>query len=308
MPILVSAITGAGSAGQPPELTTVTWTSATGAVTILSDWPSGWLVQPGIRGLDMPVWQAYEDESPSIDGNFRRGTRAKAREIMIPLVIFADEGRTAFMARKRALLAAMNPQAGMGTLTLTEPDGSLRRISAYYSAGAEGTQDVDTSGRRWVSYGLTFTCPSPFWLGADVGRTFRVSAGGSFFPSGVPWNVADSQVIGSHVAITNPGDVTAYPVWTIQGPATAAVFTNNLTGEVWTFTGTLLITDTLVVDCRERIKTVTLNGVTNLWPDLSVDSVLWALGDGLNDVSLTVSGSTAATVVSFALTPRYLAA
>ena len=309
MPILVgTSLGGVGAIGPAPDLTDVTWTTATGRITRLSDWPSGYLVQPGARGLDMPAYVAYEDESPGIDGNYRRGTRATAREVMLPIAIYSDDGRIAFLARKRQLLRDMNPQLGRGTITLAEADGSARSIIAFYASGAEGDETEDAAGRTWTNYNLTFTCESPYWLGDPLRKTFRVAGGGSFFPSGVPWNVSDSQVLGDHVMMTNPGDVVAFPVWTINGPMTTATFTNNDTGETFTLTHTLVAGDTVVIDCRERVKTVLLNGTTNLWPDLDETATLFGLQPDVNDVSLDVSGTTSATQITLDLVPRYLSA
>ncbi|MER6809992.1 hypothetical protein ABT299_11995 [Spirillospora sp. NPDC000708] len=310
MPIYTQQITDIGTHGPPPELTTVTWESPLGQVTILSDWPSGYLVQPGARGLDMPTFKAYEDESPGIHGNRRRDTKANAREIMIPIAIYADDGRPAFLERKRRLLRDLSPLDGdgRGTLTLTEADGSSRSITAIYASGAEGAEDADSAGRRWITYGLTFMCESPFWLGPEFTRTFRgVGDDTPFFPSGVPWVVSDSQVLGTGVKITNPGDVPAFPVWTISGPISAATFTHPAGGS-WTLTRNLSAADVAVIDCRERIETAILNGTENLWPNIDEAAVLWPLLRGTNTVDLVVAGSTSATTVKVRLQPRYLSA
>jgi phage-related protein len=305
---LAKTITSIETGGPTPDLTTVTWTSPLGRSTVLSDWPSGYLVQPGARGLDMPTFKAFEDESPTIHGNRRRATKANAREIMIPVVIYADDGRQAFLARKRRLLEDLSPldgDDGRGTLTLTEANGSARSITAIYASGAEGSEDLDAAGRRWISYALTFVAESPFWLGTDIGREFRAPNDEPFFPFGIPWAVADSQVLGAGVQIVNPGNVPAYPIWTINGPISRATFTHP-SGGSWTLTRDLTGGDVAVVDTRERIGTALLNGAENLWPDIDETAVMWPLLPGLNTVDLIVTGSTSDTVVSFRLTPRYL--
>uniref|UniRef100_UPI000527F9E0 phage distal tail protein n=4 Tax=Streptomycetaceae TaxID=2062 RepID=UPI000527F9E0 len=79
-------------------------------------------------------------------------------------------------------------------------------------------------------------------------------------------------------------------------------------GETLALTRTITGTDTIVIDTRERRQTALLNGVTNLWPNLSDASSLWALETGVNDLTLTVAGSTSATSVRMTYQPRYLAA
>lgn len=308
MPILAQEISTVGRGGPTQPITIVKWTSPLGRSTILSDWPAGHLVQPGARGLDMPTWKAFETESPQIHGNHREGVKANAREIMIPVVIYSNDGRAAFLDRKRRLLTDLSPldgDGGRGTLTLTEPDGSSRSITAIYASGAEGSEDLDAAGRRWTAYGITWTCESPFWDGAPIGRGFRAGVDAPFFPSGVPWEVSDSQVLGTGVEIFNPGNVDAYPVWTIHGPMTSATFTHPA-GGAWTLTRTLDADDVAVIDTRERIESALLNDVTNLWPDIDEAAVLWPLKPGRNAVDLVITGSTTDTLVEFKVTPRHL--
>jgi phage-related protein len=80
------------------------------------------------------------------------------------------------------------------------------------------------------------------------------------------------------------------------------------TGEVLVLTHTITVGDTVVIDTRERQQTAVLNGTTNLWGDLSDASTMWALQPGLNDLTLTVTGSTSNTRVRMTYQPRYLAA
>jgi phage-related protein len=289
----------------PPEVPAIGWTDSRGRATTLSDWENGWIVQPGIRGFDLPTYAFYTDESPQIDGNALRGTRATAREIMIPVTFF-DTSRESFVERKRSFLRTLNPKLGTGTITAMEPDGSVRTIEAYYVSGAEGDFGSDVSGMRWQTTGFTFSCPSPFWIGDSRSLTFGSGSTGSFFPV-LPLVVSSSQVIGA-ATINNPGDDVAFPIFTIHGPATTAVFTNNTNGKSWSLTASLGATDSLVVDTRERLQTATLNGSTNWWPNLATSSVLWGLEEGDNDISMTLTGTTAATKVQVDFQPRYLTA
>jgi len=289
----------------PLEVPGVSWTDAQGRSTLLSDWETGWMLQPGIRGFDMPAYDFYTDTSPGIDGNALRGVRAQAREIMLP-VIFFDTSRVSFVDRKRSFLRTLSPKLGPGTITATERDGSFRTIEAYYASGAEGEFGQDTSGLRWQTVGLTFSCPSPYWLGDTEHLEFAAGASGSFFPL-LPLVVRDSQVLGD-VTIDNPGDDVGFPIWTIHGPATSVDITNNTTGKSFSVTASLGSSDVLVIDTRERLQTAVLSGSTNWWPNLSTDSVLWGLEPGENDVALTLVGTDNDTKVQVDYRPRYLTA
>lgn len=311
MPILVPA-----AAPPPPvvvpwptrvnEMPQVWFTDPAGLTTKFNDWSSGWVLQPGAKGLDMPGYDFTQDQSPGIDGYAIRQVRAQGKEIALPIAFWADDSRAAYLTRRRSLIRSLNPKRGEGTLTVTQADGAARTIGARYSAGLEGDESLDAAGRTWCLGVLTFACPSPFWLGPEVTTEWRAAVAGSFFPV-LPLVVGNSQVLGS-VTVDNDGDDDAFPVWTITGPATAISLTNVTTGDVLVLAHTISVGDTIVIDTRERQQTALLNGTTNLWGGLSDDSTMWALEPGLNDLTLTVTGSTSNTRVRMTYQPRYLAA
>lgn len=312
MPILVPSVY------VPPELPpgvpwptlinqmpAVSFTDPRGVTTHLSDWENGWLLQPGAKGLDMPGYVFSTDESPGVDGYELRDVRAQGKEIILPVAFWANDSRTAYKARRRTLINSLNPKRGVGTMTLTEPDGATRTIGAYYTGGLEGDESLDAAGERWCINALTFGCPSPYWTGGEVTHTWKAGSDAEFYPF-LPLEVGASQVLGE-VVVDNPGDDVAYPVWTIDGPAISITLTNQTTGQVLVLTRTITGADTIVIDTRERQQTALLNGVTNLWPDLSDASELWPLEEGENELNLVVAGSTSTTSVSMTYQPRYLA-
>lgn len=311
MPILVAAAAPEQQPGVPwptriNEMPQVSFTDPAGLVTEFSDWANGWVLQPGAKGLDMPVYAFTQDESPGIDGYAIRQVRAGGKEIALPIAFWADDSRAAYLTRRRTLIRSLNPKRGLGALTVTQADGTARTIGACYSAGLEGDESLDAAGARWCTGVLTFACPSPFWLGAEVTTEWRAAVSGNFFPF-LPLVVGNSQVLGS-VTVDNDGDDDAFPIWTVTGPATAISLTNATTGEVLVLTRTISVGDTVVIDTRERQQTAVLNGATNLWGSLSDTSTMWALQPGLNDLTLTVTGSTSNTRVRMTYQPRYLAA
>ena len=313
MPILVAPYTQVPDTPQGVpwptrvnEMPLVSFTDPAGLVTKLSDWENGWVLQPGAKGLDMPAYQFTQDESPGIDGYAVRQVRAQGKDIILPIAFWADDSRAAYLERRRGLIRSLNPKRGQGTLTVTQSDGTSRSIGARYTTGLEGDESLDAAGARWCITVLTFACPSPFWLGAPVTTEWRAAVSGTFFPV-LPLAVGNSQVLGA-VTVDNDGDDDAYPVWTITGPATSISLTNVTTGQVLVLARSITVGDTVVIDTRERQQTALLNGVTNLWGNISDSSTLWALEPGTNDLTLTVTGSTSNTRVSMTYQPRYLAA
>ncbi|MBP5918673.1 phage tail family protein [Streptomyces sp. LBUM 1486] len=311
MPILVAPAVPETPPGVPwptriNEQPQVSFTDPAGLVTRFTDWENGWVLQPGAKGLDMPAYAFSQDESPGIDGYEIRQVRAQGKEIALPVAFWADDSRAAYLARRRGLIRSLNPKRGLGTLTVVQYDGSARTIGARYAAGLEGDESLDTAGTRWCMNVLSFACPSPFWLGAEASTQWQAAESGTFFPV-LPLTVGTSHVLGS-VTVDNDGDDTAFPVWTIEGPATSVTLTNVTTGETLVLTRTIIGGDTIVIDTRERRQTALLNDVTNLWNDISDASTMWALQPGINALTLTVAGSTSATRVRMTYQPRYLAA
>jgi hypothetical protein len=296
--------------GRVPDVraTTVTWTSASGRVTSLSDfesWHSGAMIMPGVAGIGLPDYTYYSDQSPTFDGSVVRGVRAGSRQITLPIHIWAMD-RPSCLERFHRLARDFHPGARTpGVLTFIEANGSSRRIEAFYAEGMSGEDDDDRWGRHWMTFVLVFTAPSPWFLGEDKTLTFRTGNEEDMFFPLPPWKVRDSQVLGS-LEIVNLGEVDTYPVWTIKGPATAATLTNTTTGESFVLTRTLTDSDIAVIDTREGIKSASLNGSTNLWPDLNSAAVLWPLRPGSNSVSLNVAGASEGSHVQVSYTARYL--
>lgn len=284
----------------------VSFTDPLGRVTTFTDWNNGWALQPGPRGWDMPTYQLTVDQSPDIDGEYVRSVRGLAKDIILPVAFWSDNGRADYLARRRAFIRSLNPKLGNGTLTSVQPDGEVRTITCRYTAGMEGDEGLDAAGRAWTIVTITLHAASPFWLGGTVSQQWSSPGGGMWLPV-LPLAVSQSQVLGATVA-TNPGDDIAYPVWTINGPASSVTLTNSTTGESLLLTQVINLGDTIVIDTRERQQTALLNGVTNLWPNLSSSSVLWGLAAGDNQLQLTVAGSSSASSVRLDYTPRYLAA
>lgn len=314
MPLLVPPT---GVDPQPPwqgvpwptlinQMPQVSFTDPAGTVTKLSDWENGWLLQPGAKGLDMPAYAFLQDESPGIDGYALRDVRAQGKEVILPMAFWMNDNRAAYLARRRAFIKSLNPKRGVGTLTLTQPDGDTRTIGAYYASGMEGDESLDAAGERWCINAITFGVPSPYWTGAGVSIEWKAGASGTFLPF-LPLTVGDSQALGA-VTVDNDGDDVAYPVWTVTGPATTISLINDSSGDNLVLPRTLSSSDTVVIDTRERRQTALLNDTTNLWPDLTDDSTLWPLQEGVNNLTLTVAGSGDATRVRMTYQPRYLAA
>jgi hypothetical protein len=274
-------------------------------------WPAI-MIQPGASGLDMPPFELHTDDSPNLDGSIYRGSRAAARQILLPLFVYGVD-RQGLISFKRRLANALNPKNGYCVLKFVEQDGAVRTLQCYYVSGMEGNESVDASGFSWVSYGIQLTAVDP-WFYGDTEEVANWSfgtplpfLGSPFFPvrlsSGTP---ASGQLI-----VTNPGDIEAWPVWTITGPLKSFTFTGPDGSSSWGIPAQpggvdcLANGRTLTVDTRPGYKTITDDQGTNYFPLLSANPVLWSVPAGTSTVQATLVAGSGIPSVKVELFPRF---
>src|SRR5262245_15027281 len=132
MPVLAGAT-------RPPVLpgvgfATATWTEADGTIWPLTDPGSGWFtLSEGVSGLDAAPIALTTDDQPR-GGARVRHIQPQPRTIIWPLHVYSDTSHTDFIARWRALAGAFTrtKRLGPGVLEIARPDGTRRRIGAYY--------------------------------------------------------------------------------------------------------------------------------------------------------------------------------
>lgn len=279
-------------AGAPPALT---WTGAGGQVIRLTDDQAGYILMPGIRGLELPGYHHYVRESGALDGHIVTGTRALARELFLPVYVHGND-RTEAVARRGQLAMAMNPTpvngGGTGVLEVADRSGTRRRITARYVDGMEGDEGDDQAGNYWCTYGITLTADDPFWELDPVRRTWRIEGTTDLWLPVPPLKVRASEVIGEGMTMNNPGTSHAWPVWTITGPVGAgAIMRNTSTGEELEFTRALADGEAVTIDTRPRRKSVRFQDGANAFRHLKRGSRLWPLAPGTNTVDVMLTGA-----------------
>lgn len=295
----------------------IIWTAANGSSVLLtgdiSGWNSGVIVQPGIKGFDAPPYDLQLEEYPSLDGSVYRGVRAQARELMIPLFIWAPD-RPGLLELKRRVVNLFNPKRGLGTLRVTEGDGSSRVIRCFYASGLEGDEQ-EAAQFTWCKFGLVLQAPDPFWYGDNISLTFdRSSANIVNFYDGR--GVRDGEQIitpgpffGMHISSDTPpggtsqisisGDEDTWPLWTITGYRGSRVVLNNETTNksfILEYEADHTETGKVIrIDSRPGRKWVyegqMVNGEfireTNLWPYLESRD-LWPIPEGDSRASIEI--------------------
>lgn len=205
------------------------------------------------------------------------------------LYVLADEASLPDAIRDIAY--ALDPQRGVGTLSVTRPDSTARHLYCRVLGGLEGRELLgDDAGFEWQRFEVQFLAVDPFWYSTI--ETSQTVASGTGAAS------ADDEV-------TTTSDVQegTWPILEVDGPATAAYFTlGSLSFAVTSLA--LSSGQTLTVDTRPGEKTVTKTGDVNMWPHAT--GHMWPLAIGTNTVHVEVVGAGSATRVRCRYRHRYL--
>ncbi|HLH22439.1 MAG TPA: hypothetical protein VK066_07935 [Chloroflexota bacterium] len=289
-------------------LEVVSWVAPDGVETVLSGQPQFELLW-GRQGAFMPPIAFAEEPVPLQPGARLRQVQVGVREVDLPLLLRGADA-TALRALYRTLLHTFDPQRGDGKLRVQGPDGGVRELTCRYHSGLEGAEvlDKDAGGTSWRKVVLVLRAWDPYWYATAPTRVdFAVgSAATPFFPF-FPLRLSASTVLGD-AAVSNPGDVEAWPIWTITGPGSNLVLTNVTTGAALTLVTTLGASDVVTIDTRPGQKTVSGADGSNLFGTLNAASHFWALPRGSSSVRVELSGATGGSLVTLVYYPRYLGA
>lgn len=281
------------------------WITPDGGEFPITNAAAGYRVLKGATGLGAPPIDLSTDETPLLDGVEVSDVYAPPRTIQLPMLILAED-RGLYRARARALVTAMS--AGQEcALELRQPDGQRRRITAWYNGGLEGAEDQDTGGEKWLRFVLKVFCPDPFWVD-PVPVTYQygyvgtpvVFLGNPF----LPLKLTPGSILGS-TTIINPGEVRAWPVWTITPPANEVVLTDVDRDLSIPIAGVVPAGQTLTIVTKPGAADVRLSDGTDYWPALYGDPVLWPIEPGTTNVDLVLTGAGPGSGVQVAYFARY---
>lgn len=277
-----------------------------GTVTELSDLPG--VRALGDTGLDMPAVTMVEDTVPGQAGSRLRQVRIAARDAVLPFHLNAASD-AALRDLLRTLARRLDPQRGDGKLRHTAIDGSMRELTCRYSGGLEGARTNGQAGPTFRKGALLFRAHDPYWYDtAGQSQTYTTGAQPVFFSDpffGSP-KLASDTVLGTQT-ISNAGDVEAWPVWTLKGPASSPiVLQNDTTGQEIRLAVTLTAAQSVVIDARPFRKTVRRDDGTNLFGSLDPTSALWSLPQGDSTVTISLPGATADSFVTLNYARRWL--
>lgn len=214
----------------PPEATPWvalqhTWEGWDGTEWDLSQGLSGLALQIGVRGIRNPPVIRYSSKAAAVDGSLWRGSVTDERDCFWPLRVFSDGGSQAWLEHNDRFWRTLDENRP-GTWTITQPSGARRSLRVRYN-GLNEDSDDGSELFGWALYGIQLIAEQPFWQGDPDTRSFAPpptvgnffgGAGGNGF--GPPFEIGVAATTES-ASISNIGDVSAWPVWRVNGPTTS---------------------------------------------------------------------------------------
>lgn len=276
------------------------WIDPGGTVRDLSQATSpGLFVGRGSVGLGSASAEIGSDKVPRDPGALVRHLATPARRIELPIVIIEDsisDLLTVVDALRTWFDTGNERRLAPGTLRITRPDNTVRQIKAYYAGGLEG--DTGEGTPAVAQYVVSLFCPDPFPT-EDTDTTQHYA----------------SDTIGVQQIIINQGDLEAYPIWTVTGPAFGIGIVRNTPtpSEFWALIGgaglTLAAGETVTVDTRPshiRTNLPVLDGSgASRYDRVLPTSSFFHFEPGENRFTVSLFGSTGDTAIDLSYLARY---
>lgn len=276
---------------------TISWVDPDGVETSFAG------VAAGTAGRGMPPVRPLVTTQPNRSGAVYSGALHGVRRISLPFEVFgtiASDGSDV-RAEVRAWARRLATLTGPGIIRCTTEVGDQREIACWYVGGLELVENIS----NYQPATLEFDAPDPYWT--DTVDTVSSVVGGlgvtSFFPF-FPLSLSSSE-IAAELVVDNDGDVEAWPVLSIRGPAVNPTLRNLTTGQVLTLTRTIAAAEVVTLDARPGLRTVLLQNGSSLYGQLTVRQ-WWPLATGSNRIRLEATGTTGASLLTVSYRRKWL--
>lgn len=273
-------------------------------IPISSYLPVGYLKRAGAQGFGIAPTQLTMDEGAG-DGEIHRNTRRGGRLIDLPIAM-QGANRAELKAMMRQLTRCLQDHDGPARLYYVDPeDGEELFTYVHYAGGGDHTYGVDTNMRTFVSWTLSLRSTSAYWTSTEA-LNFSLSTANA--ERGLLKNapltqlqLASSSAIGTFV-VTNPGDVDAYPVWTIRGPGDSFTAT-RYDGQSFSYEAAITNADPVTIDTLTG-DVLDLSG-DSMYGNMGTAPKLFSIPPGESTIDIVMTGTDATSLVSLYFSPRY---
>lgn len=209
------------------------WTGPNGTVTNLTTYAHGgvWLSNVGIEGMGFPTSTDWTRDTPGLAGQRFTGSKENPRDVFWPVVIDGSDG--SWFELQKQFWGSLRP-GEYGAWRVTAPDGTARELVCRF-VPEDQVYAVDPSTRGVEVHGVRLIADDPWWRGEPNGARFSADdlTATPFFLDGGPADrlfYLGSGFTAANAFVANPGDVPAWPIWTITGPVDS--FSVGIAGSV----------------------------------------------------------------------------
>ena len=288
---------------MPAEI--ITWYEPDGTPHLLSDYPYFGMLR-GRKGAFMPPVRHVQDRVPMQNGARFRDSFYDPRVLDMPFHM-EDTDEETLRDHLRNLMGWFNVSDGDGQLEVAF-NGTTRRLNCRFLDGLGLDESMENNGIYWQDFILTLLAADPFWYNAAATEVeFSGGAGGGLFFPILPMTLITGAIFGTNT-VNNPGDVEAWPIWTIEGPTSGGIELQNVTTGRTLILSSLVLTtgQTLTIDTRPLYKTIKREDGSNQMGN-GFSGSLWPMAKGDNEITTSVAGFTVDTRVTLSFYPGYLA-
>lgn len=261
---------------------------------------SDYVLTTGVLGFGIPPTQVRISESASAGGVWRN-TKRGVRDIDLPIVVTGTD-RQDLETKLRRLSNLLQDFNGPTKIRASYSDGTAFELNAHYVGGGdvEYGEESNLKMAKWV---ISMQAPNPYWESVNpVNYTLQMIGGRGLLKGST--SLSQLKLSGQYgfgdVTLVNPGDVVAYPTWTITGPADSVSISQNGVG--FTYAGAIAAGEQVVIDTFTG-TVVDQDGV-NRYGNLAAAPKLFPINPGTQTVSIAAPGSIDTTVIAGNFKPR----
>ncbi|WP_137843864.1 hypothetical protein [Microbacterium sp. 2FI] len=259
------------------------------------------LLRDGVEGLHFPPIEKWSSRSSAFPGKRPRGWQALERAVFWPLRIRAQSSEEWRVLQDRFFNTIHPSRHGEWQV---QAGTQVRRVRLTGTFEDPHTHPLDPYARGLGIYGVTLEADRPYWSGDPIsaGPWSAVEEVDFFDAEGSPPFHISASNSPTTASFTNPGDVDAYPVWTVVGPADDIEL--GVGSRVIDVPFAVAEGETLLIDTDPRNITATLNGV-DVTEDLGFQRFAPIPAKATTSLHVLATGEGS---VSVSLTPLYFRA
>lgn len=251
------------------------------------------LVRGSLQGFGGVEVDHMTSQTPNQNGMSYYFSRYNSRNLAFQFYLVSSSFDF-LQTQKQSIARYFSASYGVGKLQIytDSADTKYFEIEAVPDGNLNLFQTISTAQDNMCLCSVTMSAFSPMFYDPNMQTVSFSGYGGGFsLPFTYPFTLGTTGI----GAVLNNGSTTVPAKIVINGPFTNPVLTNNRTGESIRVVVALSEGEQLVINTDPNNSSITFvdseGNETNMFYAVSVDSVLWKLLPGMNEIEYTDSGS-----------------